>query len=240
MSRSGVGVGRREVLRMGAIGASAAMLSSAASASSLPAFSFRAPPVGSDPLAPLAPVPAAPAAVPAAPNGVSPALFERAKAALEMHNRRGAVRFRDTIGIADFSLASRESRFHIVDLMNGQVESHAVSHGRGSDRAHSGWLEQFSNEFGSLATSNGAYASGDFYHGKYGLSMKLHGLDWSNNNALDRAIVVHQAWYAEPDMIGAHGKLGRSEGCFAFGRLSHFEVMRRLGQGRMIYADKLA
>ncbi len=239
MSRAGV-IGRREVLRMGAIGAGAAMLSSAASASSLPAFSFRAAPA--DPLAPLPPAPvhAAPIAQPSGPQGINPALFQRAKAALELHNRRGAVRYRDTIGVSDFSLASRESRFHIVNLLNGQVESHRVAHGRGSDRAHSGWLEQFSNDFGSLATSNGAYASGDFYHGKYGLSMKLHGLDWSNSNALERAIVVHQAWYAEPDMIDAHGKLGRSEGCFAFGRTSHFEVMRRLGQGRMIYADKLA
>lgn len=239
MSRTEVVVGRRELLRMGAIGAGAAMLSSAGSASSLPALTFRAPPV-TDPLAPVQSVPAAPIAVPAAPQGINPALFQRAKTALELHSRRGAVRYRDSIGVSDFSLASRESRFHVVNLLDGSVESHFVAHGRGSDREHSGWLEQFSNEFGSLATSNGAYASGEFYHGKYGLSMKLHGLDWSNNNALERAIVVHQAWYAEPDMIGAHGKLGRSEGCFAFGHASHSQIMRRLGQGRMIYADKLA
>lgn len=161
----------------------------------------------------------------------------RAKAALDRH---GYIRNRDVIGIADFSLASREARFHVVDLHSGRVESHLVAHGRGSDRAHSGWLEQFSNEIGSLATSNGAYATSDFYHGKYGLSMKLHGLDWSNNNALERAIVVHQAWYAEPEMVAQHGKLGRSEGCFAFSRDSHFQIMRRLGNNRLIYADKLA
>jgi hypothetical protein len=216
------------------------MLSSAASANSLPAFTFRNLPVSSDPLAPLPSVPAAPIAQPAGPAGINPTLFSKAKAALDQHARRGVVMYRDAVGVADFSLASRESRFHIVNLLNGQLESHLVSHGRGSDVAHSGWLEHFSNAVGSLATSNGAYASGEFYEGKYGLSMKLHGLDWSNNNADARAIVVHQAWYAEPDMIDAHGKLGRSEGCFAFGRTSHFEVMRRLGQGRMIYADKLA
>ena len=33
-----------------------------------------------------------------------------------------------------------------------------------------------------------------------------------------RAIVIHNAWYAEADMIQLHGKLGRSEGCFAFSR----------------------
>jgi L,D-transpeptidase catalytic domain len=188
------------------------------------------------PPVPPAPVPAAPAT----PLGVSPQLFARAKAALDQHSRRGAARYRDNLGIVDFNMASREARFHIVDLASGRTESHLVAHGRGSDRGHSGWLEQFSNDFGSLATSNGAYATAEYYHGKYGLSMKLHGLDWSNNNALDRAIVVHQAWYAEPDMIDVHGKLGRSEGCFAFSAKSHYEVMQRLGGGRMIYADKIA
>jgi len=239
MSRSDVVVGRRELLRMGAIGAGAAMLSSAASASSLPALTFRTPPVV-DPLGALPSTPAAPIAAPVGPQGINPALFQRAKAALQLHGGRGAVANRDSIGVVDFSLASREARFHVVNMLDGQVASHFVSHGRGSDLDHSGWLEKFSNDVGSLATSSGAYTSGEYYQGKYGLSMKLHGLDWTNNNAEARAIVVHQAWYAEPDMIPAHGKLGRSEGCFAFGHSSHSEIMRRLGQGRMIYADKLA
>jgi hypothetical protein len=191
------------------------------------------------PVAPAAPsAPATSASVQVGPIGVDPQLFARAKAALERH--RLSLRHTDRIGIADFSSPSRDPRFHVVDLASGQVSSHRVAHGRGSDRGHTGFLEQFSNAFGSNATSNGAYSTADFYHGKYGLSMRLNGLDWSNNNALDRAIVVHQAWYAEADMIGVHGKLGRSEGCFAFGRDSHFEIMRTLGEGRMIYADKLA
>jgi hypothetical protein len=41
-------------------------------------------------------------------------------------------------------------------------------------------------------------------------------------------------------MVALHGKLGRSEGCFAMSRKSQFEVMRKLAGGRMIYADKLA
>jgi hypothetical protein len=70
--------------------------------------------------------------------------------------------------------------------------------------------------------------------------MKVRGLDWTNNNAENRAIVIHNAWYAEPEMIAIHGKLGRSEGCFAFSRADQQRVMARLGGGRMIYADKLA
>ena len=160
--------------------------------------------------APVLPQPVAPA--PQAPLGINPDLFQRARAALDMHR----IAARDFIGIADFSLASSQSRFHVVDLRNGQVDSYRVAHGQGSDPAHSGYLERFSNDFGSHATSNGAYTTGDYYNGKYGLSMKTNGLDWSNSNADARAIVIHNAWYAEPETLAQHGKLGRSLGCFAF------------------------
>lgn len=226
-----MGLNRREVLRWGAVGAAGAMLSSAASSVGLPSIVYAPPPVPRDPLAPLAPVQPAPV-------GLNPVLFQKAKAALDSH--RYQARARDLIGIVDFSKPSSEARFHLVDLMNGTVESHLVAHGRGSDPDHSGFVERFSNDFGSYATSNGAYTTGDYYDGKYGLSMKVQGLDWSNSNAEARAIVIHNAWYAEPEMIAQHGKLGRSEGCFAFSRASQWDVMRRLAGGRMIYADKIA
>ena len=224
---------RRELLRLGAVGAGGLVLSSAASSVGLPALAFRVPPTGADPLSPL---PAAPIARPAAPGGVDSGLFLKAKAALDS---RPWIRHRDFIGIADFSEASRDPRFHVVHLPSGSVESYRVAHGSGSDPAHCGYLERFSNTPGSEATSQGAYQTADTYHGKYGLSMKVRGLDWSNNNAESRAIVIHNAWYAEPDMVQAHGKLGRSQGCFAFSRDDQWKVMHRLGGGRMIYADKV-
>ncbi|MEP7130225.1 MAG: murein L,D-transpeptidase catalytic domain family protein [Sphingomicrobium sp.] len=194
-------------------------------------------PQGLDPLAPLpATPPRAVVQAASAPAGIDPRLFAKAKAALDTHK----VWPRDSIGIVDFSQPSSDPRFFVVDLMSGNVESHRVAHGRGSDPDHSGFVERFSNDFGSYASSNGAYLSGDYYDGKYGVSMKVRGLDWSNYNAEPRAIVIHNAWYAEDDMIPVHGKLGRSEGCFAMSRKSQYEVMRRLAGGRMIYADKLA
>ena len=226
-------VDRRGMLRWGTIGAGAAMVSSAATTAGLPAIVFAQPQATALPLPPAVP---AQAALP----GIDPLLLQKAKAALDAHSRAGRVAARDVIGIVDFSKASRDARFHLVDLMNGSVASHLVAHGRGSDPDHSGFVEMFSNQFGSEATSNGAYATADYYHGKYGLSMRVRGLEASNCNAEQRAIVIHNAWYAEPEMIAQHGKLGRSEGCFAFSRASQFEVMRRLGGGRMIYADKIA
>ena len=69
--------------------------------------------------------------------------------------------------------------------------------------------------------------------------MRLHGLDPSNSNAMDRAIVMHSAWYAEPQVIETYGKLGRSEGCFSFSEENFYYLLHYLGPGRMIYADKL-
>ena len=225
---------RREMLRLGAMGAAGAILSTSASSSVLP--SVITPAMGAGAPLPPTPINAQPLYRPSAPGGINPHLFARAKAALDQHQ----IRARDWMGVVDFSIPSQDPRFHVVDLRSGEVETFRVAHGSGSDPKHCGYLERFSNEFGSYATSNGAYTTGDYYHGKYGLSMKTHGRDWTNSNAEPRAIVIHSAWYAEPDMIAQHGKLGRSQGCFAFSREDQWKVMRKLAGGRLIYADKLA
>jgi hypothetical protein len=222
---------RRELLRWGAVGAGATLFSSAAGCAGLPSMVYNAPPAPTG----VAPVPAAPQAL-HAPGGINPQLFQRAKAALDQHR----IWARDSIGIVDFERPSGDARFHVVDLRSGAVESYPVTHGKGSDPRHSGFLQEFSNTPGSEATSNGAYTTGEYYHGKYGLSMRLRGHDWTNNNAESRAIVIHNAWYAEPNVINAHGKLGRSQGCFAFSRKDQWEVMKRLAGGRLLYAEKIA
>jgi hypothetical protein len=224
---------RREMLRLGAAGAGGLLLSGAASSQVLPSSVFSRP---ASPIVPPAPAVSAPVA-PASPAGINPSLLSKAKAALDS---RPWIRNRDFIGIVDFAAPSSDPRFHVVHLASGHVESHRVAHGRGSDPDHSGFVERFSNNFGSHASSNGAYTTAETYEGKYGLSMKVNGLDWSNNNAMARAIVIHNAWYAEDDMIPLHGKLGRSEGCFAFSRKSQWDVMHRLGEGRLFYAEKIA
>ena len=193
--------------------------------------------------APLPVQPISRAVVPAQPrvmvDGViDPRLLARARASFERH--RSQLRYTDVVGIADFSRPSNEHRFFILDTRSGRVSNHLVAHGRGSDPVHSGLLQRFSNAVGSEASSQGGYRTGEYYHGKYGRSMRLSGLDWSNSNAETRAIVVHSAWYAEPEQLATHGKLGRSEGCFALPYNSLQQVLARLGPGRFLYADKLA
>ncbi|HTT83441.1 MAG TPA: murein L,D-transpeptidase catalytic domain family protein [Rhizomicrobium sp.] len=172
------------------------------------------------------------------PASLSPALLRRALDALDRHG--AAIPNRDVIAIADFSLPSRTPRFYLLDVANARVlSSHLVAHGRGSDPDHTGWLQRFSNEPSSNATSAGAYRTDGLYIGEHGRSIRLTGLDTSNNNALERAIVVHAAWYVSPQMARTYGVLGRSEGCFALSDTSLPEVLAQLGPGHLIYADKV-
>jgi len=171
-----------------------------------------------------------------ADTDIDPRLLRRALDALKQHQER--IDVRDVIGVADFSKPSRAPRFHVVNLTDGTVRSYLVAHGRGSDPSHTGWLERFSNEPHSNATSAGAYRTGALYMGAHGHSMRLEGLDQTNSNALARAIVVHGAWYVNERVIGAYGMLGRSQGCFAVADASLAEITDRLGPGRLIYAGK--
>lgn len=163
-------------------------------------------------------------------------LMTRAREGLARHAAR--VTHRDVVGLVDFGAPSHEPRFHIVDLATGRADSLLVSHGRGSDPDHSGWLQRFSNNPGSNASSSGAYLTGEMYEGRHGPSRRLAGLDDSNSNAEMRAIVIHAADYVSQAMATSAGKIGRSEGCFAVAPKDRRIVLERLGPGRLIYAGK--
>ena len=157
----------------------------------------------------------------------------------ELQRNARFVRNQDRVALVDFTLPSRDPRFFIVDMMSGTISAHLTTHGRGSDPDHIGWLRYFSPQEGSLASSRGAYVTGDQYYGKNGLSLRLQGLDPDNYTAEQRAIVVHGAWYADPSLVASTGKLGRSEGCFAFAEYELPMMLERLGTGRLIFADRL-
>jgi hypothetical protein len=154
--------------------------------------------------------------------------------------RMGPVLWRrDIAGIADFGLPSYLPRLHFANLEAGTVRSFLVAHGHGSDPEHTGSLRYFSNMPGSRATSRGAYISYEWYTGKYGTSIRLGGLDYDNSNVLARAIVMHPAPYAGPEMLTRFGKLGRSDGCLAMSFADFGQALRDLSGGRLIFADRL-
>ncbi len=171
------------------------------------------------------------------PNQQHRRILQVAKEQSERH--RDSLWRTDIVAIADFAMPSSLPRFHFANLDRGEVRSFLVSHGRGSDPEHDGFLKNFSNEVGSLATSRGAYLTNEWYKGKYGTSIRLTGLSPENSNVLDRAIVLHPAKYANPDMLEKFGKLGRSDGCFAMGQGDFNEALWHLSGGRLIYADRL-
>ena len=173
----------------------------------------------------------------ASASHIDPRLMARAMASFRRHN--AVVRHADVIAIADYSRPSRDRRFHLVDMTSGATTSLLVAHGRGSDPGHSGWLQQFSNSDGSFASSAGAFVTGDDYVGKHGQSKRLVGLDVSNCNALERAIVIHTASYVSETMVRDLGKLGRSQGCFTVTAGDLQQVLTRMGSGRFLYSDKV-
>ncbi len=193
-------------------------------------------PEGTVPFEAVPPAPALPTAV-----GPDPA-YDRKVLALAKRQieRAGSKVWRsDIVGVADFARPSSLPRLHFANLENGTVRSFYVAHGRGSDPEHDGWLKTFSNQPGSEATSRGAYLTAEWYHGKYGTSIRLVGLDQDNSTALERAIVMHPAPYASPNWIEKYGKLGRSEGCFAMAPDQFNEALWNLSGGRLLYADRI-
>lgn len=165
------------------------------------------------------------------------ALFELARQQLDKAG--SAIWKRDIVGIADYGLHSAKPRFHFVNLNLEEVNSYYVTHGMGSDPEHDGYLNRYSNTEGSNASSKGAYVTWEWYVGRYGTSVRLGGLDETNEAALRRYIVMHRAAYAEPEHLERYGKLGRSNGCFALGTEEFRIALLNLSGGRMIYADSL-
>lgn len=162
-----------------------------------------------------------------------------ARARVELARLGTAIPHHDLVAVADYATVSKAPRFHLLDMAGGTVSSLLVAHGRGSDPGNSGWVKAFSNAFGSNASSEGAFKTAELYTGKHGRSMRLDGLDAGNSNARDRAIVIHSAWYVSGPMAVATGRIGRSEGCFAFSDTDLPKVLDRLGPGRLLLSTKL-
>jgi hypothetical protein len=77
----------------------------------------------------------------------------------------------------------------------------------------------------------------DTYIGKNGYSLRLNGLDRGfNDNALDRAIVMHGAPYVSDAFAKTQGRIGRSWGCPALREGIAHEVIDRVKGGGLVFA----
>jgi hypothetical protein len=114
--------------------------------------------------------------------------------------------------IIDFSLPSTEERFFIIDLKNLKVlKESLVAHGKSTGDL---CPESFSNRVQSHQSSLGFYITENTYEGKHGYSLRLNGIEENiNNNAKERAIVIHGANYVSRSYIKKYGRIGRSFSC---------------------------
>ena len=136
------------------------------------------------------------------------------------------------ITIVDFAKRSNQKRMFTIDLKTGDVSAHLTAAGRKSDPNGDGYATEFSNRDGSNQSSlgcymvYGTYAGGSF--GKAGTLM-LHGFEKTNDNACNRALIMHPR-----DYVGAVP--GRSNGCFAVRPEEKKEIFGKVGGGGLICA----
>jgi hypothetical protein len=124
----------------------------------------------------------------------------------------GRVSKDSILTIIDFSKSSKEKRMFVVDLKSQKLLiSSLVAHGKNSGREYA---RHFSNKPESFQSSLGFYSTGKIYDGSNGKSLILEGLEKGfNDNAKERAIVMHGADYASEQIARKNGCLGRSLGC---------------------------
>lgn len=143
---------------------------------------------------------------------------------------------RQLLAVVDFSLPSTEKRFWVVDLAQKQVLFHTlVAHGHNSGE---NMATSFSNQNESNMSSLGFYVTDTEYVGKHGRSLKLNGQDLGfNDNARDRAVVMHGAEYVSEDFIRQNGRLGRSLGCPALPMDQYAQIIDSLGKGACLFLN---
>lgn len=162
-------------------------------------------------------------------NGFSLPSFESFLAAFEGYEqlKQQAKIENEILTIVDFSLSSTHERMWVIDMKTQKVILKSlVSHGRNSGAEYA---TDFSNEDESFKSSLGFYVTGETYIGKHGLSLRLDGMEYGiNDNARNRAVVVHGADYVSKSFIKNIGRLGRSQGCPAVPYEIHKELIQTI------------
>ncbi len=195
--------------------------------------------------APMAQAPI-PAPAPIGPGSALQVLAELAPdadpgvLALALEARSCALRHGDAdadarMAVIDYSRPSTEKRLWVFDLANDRLlHREYVTHGSGSGE---NIARHFSNIVGSYQTSLGLFRTAETYVGGKGYSLRMDGLDPGfNDHARQRAIVMHGAWYANPDLIRSQGRLGRSQGCPALREQIAKVVIDDLKQRNLVFA----
>lgn len=139
------------------------------------------------------------------------AVLGRALAAMDCAVKHGSAPAA-RLAVIDFSLPSSEPRLWIFDLQaQSLLLEDLVAHGKGSG---DNFAKAFSNVEGSNQSSIGLFRTQESYMGRNGYSLRMDGLEAGiNDQARNRAIVIHAAKYVDESWVENYGRIGRSEGC---------------------------
>ncbi|WP_058526213.1 MULTISPECIES: murein L,D-transpeptidase catalytic domain family protein [Legionella] len=161
-------------------------------------------------------------------------VLKMALSAYKKASAKGAVK-KPVLTVIDYSLPSYKQRMWIFDLRKERLLYNTyVAHGKNSGMDVP---RHFSNRPSSKETSLGTYVTRDTYYGSKGLSLNLQGLERGfNDNAYSRRVVIHGAWYVEPDFIKRAGRAGRSWGCPSIAKTLARPVINTIKGGSVVFA----
>lgn len=159
--------------------------------------------------------------------------FERGLKGYLKLQEEGQIQENSYLTVIDMSVSANRNRFFLIDVENKKIiHKSIVAHGRNSGGE---FAKDFSNKIGSFKSSIGFYRTAETYQGKHGLSLRLDGLEYSNNNARKRAIVIHAADYVSAVFIKKNGRLGRSLGCPSLPQKDYNEVVHKIKDGSLLF-----
>jgi hypothetical protein len=149
-------------------------------------------------------------------------------------SQKGEVK-KPVLTVIDYSLPSSKQRMWIFDVSKERLLYQTyVANGQNSGMAVP---NHFSNQPSSKATSLGTFVTKDVYMGHKGYSLNLQGLEKGfNDNAYNRRVVMHGAWYMEPSFIKQSGRAGRSWGCPSIADSLAKPVINTIKGGSVIFA----
>lgn len=137
--------------------------------------------------------------------------------------------------IVDYTKPSTARRLWVLDIKSHSVLfNDYVAHGQNSG---GNYASAFSDNPGSLKSSLGVFLTESTYGGKHGYSLRVKGLERGfNDRAESRDIVFHRADYATAQFAQAHGRLGRSWGCFAVSPAIADPLIHTIKNGTLVFA----
>lgn len=166
--------------------------------------------------------------------GLSEEAFEYAWRGYHNLVKKGSVRRKSLLSIADFSQSSSEKRMYVIDIRHKRLLFRTyVAHGQNSGGE---FAESFSNEPESFKSSLGFYVTKRTYIGRNGLSLRLNGVDPGyNDEAMKRNIVLHGCTYVGDQYLETFGATGTSLGCPALPASISKPIIQKVKNGSCFF-----